>query len=195
MNAPSHRRVRHCSRFDQTDLFAAPAGLPEGFRYHPGVLLLSVEEEEALARELASLPFKPFDFHGYLANRQVVSFAIVTTTTVARSLRPRRFHRFSNRYASRSLQFSTARRTLSGKFSSKNTGPAQELAGIETRRSSMRSSACRCLRLAGCASAGSRARLGIARRSWSSHAPLMCSRGQLALCGSTAFRPLTSFVI
>jgi alkylated DNA repair dioxygenase AlkB len=72
MNAPSHRRVRHCSRFDQTDLFAAPAGLPEGFRYHPGVL--STEEEEALARELASLPFKPFDFHGCLANRQVVSF-------------------------------------------------------------------------------------------------------------------------
>jgi alkylated DNA repair dioxygenase AlkB len=56
----------------QTDLFAAPAGLPEGFRYHPDVL--SVEEEEALARELEGLPFKPFDFHGYLANRQVVSF-------------------------------------------------------------------------------------------------------------------------
>jgi alkylated DNA repair dioxygenase AlkB len=33
-----------------------------------------MEEEEALARELAALPFKPFDFHGYLANRQVVSF-------------------------------------------------------------------------------------------------------------------------
>ena len=56
----------------QTDLFAAPVGLPEGFRYHPGVL--SLEEEEALARELAALPFKPFDFHGYQANRQVVSF-------------------------------------------------------------------------------------------------------------------------
>jgi alkylated DNA repair dioxygenase AlkB len=72
MNAPSRRRVRPSSPFDQTDLFAAPKGLPEGFSYHPDVL--SVEEEEALARELASLPFKPFDFHGYLANRQVVSF-------------------------------------------------------------------------------------------------------------------------
>jgi alkylated DNA repair dioxygenase AlkB len=49
-----------------------PSGLPEGFRYYPGIL--SPEEEQALARELASLPFKPFDFHGYLANRQVVSF-------------------------------------------------------------------------------------------------------------------------
>ena len=47
-------------------------GRPEGFRYHLAVL--SVGEEEALARELAQLPFKPFDFLGYLANRQVVSF-------------------------------------------------------------------------------------------------------------------------
>jgi alkylated DNA repair dioxygenase AlkB len=47
-------------------------GLPEGLRYHPDIL--SVEEEEELARELGALPFKPFDFHGYLANRQVVSF-------------------------------------------------------------------------------------------------------------------------
>jgi alkylated DNA repair dioxygenase AlkB len=72
MNAPSRRRVQPSEPFDQTDLFAAPTGLPEGFRYHPDVL--SVGEEEALARELAQLPFKPFDFHGYLANRQVVSF-------------------------------------------------------------------------------------------------------------------------
>jgi alkylated DNA repair dioxygenase AlkB len=46
--------------------------LPEGFRYHPNVL--PVEEGKGLAHELASLPFKPFDFRGYLANRRVVSF-------------------------------------------------------------------------------------------------------------------------
>lgn len=72
MNAPSRRRLRPSSPSAQSDLFAAPARLPEGFRYHPDVL--SFEEEEALAREVAALPFKPFDFHGYLANRQVVSF-------------------------------------------------------------------------------------------------------------------------
>jgi alkylated DNA repair dioxygenase AlkB len=73
MSASSRpRRVRPSSPSAQTDLFATPAGLPEGFRYYPNVL--SLEEEEALARELAKLPFKPFDFHGYLANRQVVSF-------------------------------------------------------------------------------------------------------------------------
>jgi alkylated DNA repair dioxygenase AlkB len=72
MNTPSRHRVRPSSPSGQTDLFAAPLGLPEGFRYHPE--LLSTEEEEALARELEQLPFKPFDFHGFLANRQVVSF-------------------------------------------------------------------------------------------------------------------------
>jgi alkylated DNA repair dioxygenase AlkB len=72
MNAPSRRRLRPSSPSAQSDLFAAPARLPEGFRYHPNVL--SFEEEEALALEVAALPFKPFDFHGYLANRQVVSF-------------------------------------------------------------------------------------------------------------------------
>ena len=73
MNAPSRRRrVRPSSPSAQTDLFATPTGLPEGFRYCPNVL--SVEEEEGLARKLGQLPFKPFDFHGYLANRQVVSF-------------------------------------------------------------------------------------------------------------------------
>jgi len=72
MNASTRRRVRSSSPSAQTDLFAAPTGLPEGLRYHAEVL--SVEEEEALARELQALPFKPFDFDGYLANRQVVSF-------------------------------------------------------------------------------------------------------------------------
>src|SRR6202042_2173462 len=71
MNAPT-RRVRPASPAGQTDLFAASSGLPEGFRYYPEAV--SVEEEEALAYELGALPFKPFDFQGFLANRQVVSF-------------------------------------------------------------------------------------------------------------------------
>jgi alkylated DNA repair dioxygenase AlkB len=53
-------------------LFTGPNGLPEGFCYRPNVL--SGDEEDGLARELADLPFKPFDFHRYLANRHVVSF-------------------------------------------------------------------------------------------------------------------------
>jgi alkylated DNA repair dioxygenase AlkB len=72
MNAPSRHRVRRSSPSGQAGLFAAPLRLPEGFQYHPD--LLSTEEEEALAWELERLPFKPFDFQGFLANRQVVSF-------------------------------------------------------------------------------------------------------------------------
>jgi alkylated DNA repair dioxygenase AlkB len=71
MNTPA-RRVRPASSSSQTDLFSAPSGLPEGFRYYPEAV--SVEEEEALAHELGALPFKPFNFQGFLANRRVVSF-------------------------------------------------------------------------------------------------------------------------
>ena len=72
MNAPGRRRARDASSSAQPDLFGAPDGLPDGFRYHADVL--SADEEEALARELAGLPFKPFDFQGFLANRRVASF-------------------------------------------------------------------------------------------------------------------------
>lgn len=56
----------------QGDLFGAAPVLPEGFRYAPD--LLSADEERALLAELGRLPFQPFDFYGYKANREVVSF-------------------------------------------------------------------------------------------------------------------------
>src|SRR3984957_15934742 len=60
----------------QSDLFPAAtkpaAATTSGFRYWPDVI--TAEEEAALVAELEALPFKPFDFHGYLANRRVVSF-------------------------------------------------------------------------------------------------------------------------
>ena len=60
----------------QGDLFpaasrAAPA-TPPGFRYWPDVI--TADEAAELVAQLGALPFKPFDFHGYLANRRVVSF-------------------------------------------------------------------------------------------------------------------------
>lgn len=56
----------------QGDLFAAAPAAPEGFRYQPG--LIGAEEEAALVAALATLPFEPFDFHGYKANREVVGY-------------------------------------------------------------------------------------------------------------------------
>lgn len=58
----------------QDDLFGAPDSLPEGFRYRPE--LITPAQEAELVRELESLPFQPFDFHGYLANRRVAGFGL-----------------------------------------------------------------------------------------------------------------------
>lgn len=48
--------------------------MPEGFRYRPE--LITQDEERDLVRHIEDLPFKPFDFHGHLANRQVVGFGL-----------------------------------------------------------------------------------------------------------------------
>jgi alkylated DNA repair dioxygenase AlkB len=56
------------------ELFAAADDLLEGFRYRPK--LITPAEEDELARQLESLPFQAFDFHGHLANRRVVGFGL-----------------------------------------------------------------------------------------------------------------------
>src|SRR3954469_11641812 len=56
----------------QPELFAsAPCG-PAGFAYQPDAL--SGAEERAWVKKLEALPFKPFEFHGYLGKRRIVSF-------------------------------------------------------------------------------------------------------------------------
>jgi alkylated DNA repair dioxygenase AlkB len=55
----------------QTQLFAGEAGI-EGFRYQDA--LFSPQQEQGFVRGFESLAFKPFEFHGYLGNRRVVSF-------------------------------------------------------------------------------------------------------------------------
>ncbi len=56
----------------QLDLFQADATLPEGLRYQPE--LITSAEEARLIEAIADLPFKPFEFHGYLGKRRVVAF-------------------------------------------------------------------------------------------------------------------------
>jgi alkylated DNA repair dioxygenase AlkB len=46
--------------------------MPEGFRYAPDVI--SAAEEARFVRAFADLPFKEFEFHGFLGKRRVVSF-------------------------------------------------------------------------------------------------------------------------
>jgi alkylated DNA repair dioxygenase AlkB len=57
---------------DQLALFGARSTLPEGFAYQPE--LLSVAEEEALLQQVRALPFREFEFHGYVGKRRVVSY-------------------------------------------------------------------------------------------------------------------------
>ena len=45
---------------------------PEGFRYRTD--FLEVDEEQSLIERFQDLPFKPFEFHAYLARRRIVSF-------------------------------------------------------------------------------------------------------------------------
>jgi alkylated DNA repair dioxygenase AlkB len=56
----------------QEDLFETASDLPEGMRYAPDVL--SSDDEQALLAEIPALPFKEFEFHGFLGKRRVVSF-------------------------------------------------------------------------------------------------------------------------
>jgi alkylated DNA repair dioxygenase AlkB len=56
----------------QEDLFETASELPEGMRYAPDIL--SPAEEQALLKEIPALPFKEFEFHGFLGKRRVVSF-------------------------------------------------------------------------------------------------------------------------
>jgi alkylated DNA repair dioxygenase AlkB len=57
---------RQLALFDQPDL------LPQGFRYRAD--LLSAAEEQALVADMKDLPFKEFEFHGFLGKRRTVSF-------------------------------------------------------------------------------------------------------------------------
>jgi DNA oxidative demethylase len=56
----------------QADLFGSATGLPEGLVYRPG--FIEPEEEKALAARMTALPFKPFEFQGFLGKRRTVSF-------------------------------------------------------------------------------------------------------------------------
>jgi len=56
----------------QSDLFENVTKLPEGFRYAPK--MISPAEEDRLVGMLKTLPFKEFEFNGFLGKRRVVSF-------------------------------------------------------------------------------------------------------------------------
>jgi alkylated DNA repair dioxygenase AlkB len=56
----------------QLSLFDTPPELPDGMQYAPDVI--PPDMEDALLAGMAALPFKEFEFQGYLGRRRVVSF-------------------------------------------------------------------------------------------------------------------------
>ena len=53
-------------------LFAEAPLMPPGLVYAPN--LLDAAEQAGLVAQIGQLPFKPFDFHGYIGRRKVISF-------------------------------------------------------------------------------------------------------------------------
>ena len=56
----------------ENDLFGAPPDQPEGLAY--AAELVSPDEEAGLIERLETLPFKPFEFQGFVGKRETVSF-------------------------------------------------------------------------------------------------------------------------
>lgn len=56
----------------QPDLFERPGVLPAGFKYQSS--LISGEEERRLVDQFSGMPFREFEFHGFLGKRRIVSF-------------------------------------------------------------------------------------------------------------------------
>ena len=63
---------RHLQPIEQSNLFLDQCTLPEGFAYREDVI--PAGDEQALIERFQELPFKQFEFHGFLGNRRVVSF-------------------------------------------------------------------------------------------------------------------------
>ena len=57
---------------DQLSLFGARAALPAGFKYQPDVV--SPTDEQSLLAQVRALPFRDFEFHGFVGKRRVVSY-------------------------------------------------------------------------------------------------------------------------
>ena len=56
----------------QADLFSVEPDLPTGFQYEAE--LVSSKEEQRLIEQFAKLPFKEFEFQGFVGRRRTVSY-------------------------------------------------------------------------------------------------------------------------
>ena len=71
-NVPGTADLQRDAMRDQLQLFGSGPALPEGFRYEPQ--LISADDEVAVLEHVRGLPFRDFEFQGYLGKRRVVSY-------------------------------------------------------------------------------------------------------------------------
>jgi alkylated DNA repair dioxygenase AlkB len=69
---PARRNLLQAASGDLFSPTPAIAAAPAGFRYAPD--LFSPAAEQAFVAQFETLPFKPFEFHGYQGNRRIVSY-------------------------------------------------------------------------------------------------------------------------
>lgn len=77
LRSPSrHADMKHeqLALFGPGSMPVEPSSMPAGFRYAPG--LIDATEEARLVAAFADLPFKEFEFRGFLGKRRVVSFGL-----------------------------------------------------------------------------------------------------------------------
>jgi alkylated DNA repair dioxygenase AlkB len=61
-----------CPMADQLNFFDVPALGPEGFKFEREIV--TPEAEAALLADIRALPFRDFEFHGFVGKRRTVSF-------------------------------------------------------------------------------------------------------------------------
>jgi alkylated DNA repair dioxygenase AlkB len=73
-NNARHRSfvITDVKKSDQPSLFESAPALPEGFEYRAD--FISADEEAELVEQVKVLPFKDFEFQGFIGKRRVVSF-------------------------------------------------------------------------------------------------------------------------
>jgi hypothetical protein len=153
---------RHLQPIEQSNLFHDERKLPEGFAYREDVI--SAGDEQALIERFQGLPFKPFEFQGFLGKRRVVSFGWRYDFSGATCDRAMTFHHSCFRSANgRQLSRTSLPRGCS-RSSSTSTRRAPESAGTATSPCSKTWSPYRWARHAVCGCVAGRAAGGSATR-------------------------------
>ena len=184
---------RHLQPIEQRNLFLDERKLPEGFAYREDVI--PAGDEQALIERFQGLPFKPFEFHGFLGNRRVVSFGWRYDFSGA-TLRPSDdIPPFLLPLRERAAAFAGIAAEGCSRSSSTSTRRAPVSVGTATSPCSRTWSPYRWARHAVCGCAAGRAVGGSAPHRRCVHAQPISYAGPYGVSGSIASRPSIACVI